>query len=476
MRLLAIDCGTSRIKAGVFHTPKELKPKGLMSGAVRAPLRLWIEELSTIPTEGTYASRDRTRIDVDSYMDKVIQLVRRVSEELKKDGTVIDALCPAFSCPSLVALDKHLRPLHPALTHVHRESVPHAIELVNQIGRGKWLEKAGNLPVPGSITASSMRWLAARQPHVAAVAAHWVQLHTVLLHRLTGELLTDPTQAAYTGLYDSRGATGWLDDEWLKQVWVKRAQLPEIVPSDSVAGKLTKQAASDTGLKKGIPVITGGADIPTGLLAAEELQPGCALNMSGSSEIVAASREGCPAPSEKYLIRPHLQPGRWTAVKVSPVGGETISWFRDRFCREISPGRYWDWVMNLVESVDSLIESQKLEEEQGESLEFLPYLFGDRHSLEQRKAGFIGFTGSTTREDMLCAVLAAYRRCLREAGREVAAAVGRPLYTAVTSGGFDIASLSHHRRSAFHQSSLIPLEAAVIRGAALLAARALEKS
>ena len=44
------------------------------------------------------------------------------------------------------------------------------------------------------------------------------------------------------------------------------------------------------------------------------------------------------------------------------------------------------------------------------------------------------------------------------------------------SGGFDISSLSHHRRSAFDHSNLIPLEAAVIRGAAVLAARTLEKS
>jgi len=142
----------------------------------------------------------------------------------------------------------------------------------------------------------------------------------------------------------------------------------------------------------------------------------------------------------------------------------------------MSPGRFWDWIMKLEESVEAIIDSQKLDEEQGDSLEFLPYLYGDRHSFEQRKAGFLGLTGSTTREDMLCAVLAAFRSCLRDAGREVAAAVGRPLYSIVTSGGFDISSMSHHRRSAFDHSNLIPLEVAVIRGAAVLAARALEKS
>ena len=476
MRILTLDCGTSRIKAGLFHAPREMKGHGGLVSAVRAPMRIWIDNDVRPASESTLAEIDRGRIDVDSYFDRVFSLLKQVAVVLKGEGVVPDAICPAVSCPALVALDGHLRPLHPALTHLHRSCIPQARELVDTIGAEKWLATAGNLPMPGSISVTSLKWLAALHPHVVANAVHWAHLHSLLLYRLTGRLLIDPTQAAYSGLYDVISNSGWLGQEWFELLGVKREQFPEIVRSDSVAGQLTRSAAAESGLPEGLPVIAGGADVPVGLLAAEELQPGCALNISGNVEVMTASRDSCPAPSAHYLTRPHLLEGKWAVVKVSPVGGETLLWFQERFCREMSPGRFWDLVQNLDVGVEEAVEEIGMEQQLGENPEFLPYLFGDRHSLEEKKAGFIGLSRATTRQDMLCAVIAAFRDRLNSCSQEVAAAIGRPLYTIVTSGGYDISSLGVHRRAALSHSSLIPLEAAVVRGAAVLAAMVLEKS
>jgi sugar (pentulose or hexulose) kinase len=476
MRILTLDCGTSRIKAGIFDITGGQAGKEPQHSAIKAPVRLWVEKTDEGPaTEETLAGRDRSHLDVDLYLTRIYQLLRRVTEDTAKEGNKIDALCPSVCCPALVALDHEMRPLYPALTHLHRASQPQSKELAARIGKARWLATAGNLPVPGGISISAMHWLAACRPHVVADAAHWVHLHSVILYSLTGNLVTDPTQAAYTGLYDVPHAGGWLDREWLEMLGVRREQLPEILPSASIAGRLTPQAAAQSGLKQGLPVITGGADVPLGLLAAEELLPECALNLSGTTEIFAASCHGCPQPGENFLLRPHVVDSRWVAVKVSPVGGQTIFWFYDRFCREMSPNRFWDWVLRLDEKVERILDEQEIGVEVEGIPEFIPYIFGNRHSLEPQKGGFINITAETTREDMLCAVLAAYRIKLREASQEIAAAVSRPLYRTVTSGGFDISSLGFHRRAALKRSTLTPIEAAIIRGAAVLAARTLEK-
>ena len=473
MKILTLDCGTTRIKAAVFDisgSGEENRLNG--SSAVNAPLKLWMERTGAPATETTLAERDRSHIDVDHYLQRVFELLRRVSEE----ETSLDAVCPAVCCPALVALDENFRPLHPALTHLHQDNQPQSAELVNRLGRERWLKTTGNLPVPGGISISALHWLAATHPGVVAEARYWVHLHSVLLYSLTGRLVTDPTQAAFTGLYDVPGVSGWLDDDWLEQLGVKREQLPEILPSASVAGKLTAQAAKNSGFPEGLPVVTGGADIPTGLLAAEEVLPEAALNISGTTSIVAASCGHCPAPAGNYLLRPHLVPGRWVVVKVSPVGGEALNWFHDRFCREMSLDRFWDWVARLDVKVEQLLEDQSVAENRGQMLEFIPYLHGYRHCLEPRKASFTGLSSETTREDMLCAVLVAYRGFLHDAVQEVAAAVGRSLDHVVTSGGYDISALGFHRRAALSRSTLTPLEAAVVRGAAILATLALENS
>jgi len=473
MRILALDCGTTRIKAALFDIAGPAG--GVQAGghsAVKAPLKLWIERTDGPPTEATAAERDRSHVDVDHYLQRIFELLRRVSEE----ETSIDALCPAVCCPALVALDSDFRPLYPAVTHLHQACQPQSAELVQAVGRERWLSTAGNLPVSGGISISALHWLAANRPRVVAEARYWVHLHSVLLFSLTGRLVTEPTQAAYTGLYDVLGVSGWLGDDWLESLGVKREQLPEIIPSASVAGKLTSQAAKDSGLAEGLPVVTGGADIPNGLLAAEEVLPEAALNISGTTPIVAASCAHCPAPADNYLLRPHLVPGRWVVAKVSPVGGETLNWFHDRFCREMSDDRFWDWIASLDVKVEQVLEDQSVSENRGQMLEFIPYLHGHRHSLELKRAAFTGLNSESTREDMLCAVLVAYRNFLHDAAQEVAAAVGRPLVNVVTSGGYDISALGFHRRAALSRSTLIPLEAAVVRGAAILATMALEKS
>ena len=472
MRVLALDCGTTSIKAGMFEiagSPEDNQADG--HSAVKAPSRLWVERTGAPATETTAAERDRSHVDVDHYLRRVFDLLRRISEEENS----IDALSSSVCCPALVALDKSFRPLYPALTHLHQANLPQSAELVNTIGRERWLKTTGNLPVPGGISISALRWLAANRPRVVAEARYWVHLQSVLLFAFTGRLVADPTQAAYTGLYDVPGGKGWLGEDWLEPLGVKRQQLPEILPSASVAGKLTREAAKNTGLAEGLPVVTGGADIPCGLLAAEEVLSEAALNISGTTPIVAASCGHCPDPSENYLLRPHLVADRWVVSKVSPVGGETLNWFRDRFCREMSVERFWDWVARLDVKVEQVLEDQSVAENRGQTLEFIPYLHGHRHSLEPKKAAFNGISSETTREDMLCAVLVSYRSFLHEAAQEVAAAVGRPLSSVVTSGGYDISALGFHRRAALSRSTLIPLEAAVVRGAAILATMALEK-
>lgn len=478
MDILTLDCGTTRIKAGLFEIPdrSSLHDSG-SSTAIKAPLRLWMDKASAPDEEeeGVASNFDRSHLDVDSYLTRVHSLLKRISDELAGENVKIECLCVTACCPALVALDSHMRPLYSALTHLFRGSQVQAKELTESIGRDRWLAATGNLPAPGGISLTAYHWLAANRPRVISEAAHWVHLHAVILYSLTGNLVTDQTQAAYTGLYDTAHASGWLGDDWLEQFGIKRSQLPEIRPSDSFAGKLTSGAAELTGLTAGIPVVTGGADVPTALTAAEELLPESALNMSGTTEIVSASCASFPSPGVSYLLRPHMAAGRWIVTKISPIGGQTLIWFYDRFCRDMSPGRFWDWVLRLDVEVERLVEKQMVAEEPGEVVEFTPYLFGSRHDLEPRRASFNGITAETTREEMLCAVLAAYRRCLHDVSQEVAAVVGRPMYRVVTSGGYDISSLGFHRRAAFSRSSLTPIEAAVVRGAAILAARALEK-
>lgn len=77
MRILTLDCGTSRIKAGVFDISTDQPVKGTLHSAVKAPVRLWIEKTDGPATEGTLALHDHSHLDVDMYIKRVMTLLSR---------------------------------------------------------------------------------------------------------------------------------------------------------------------------------------------------------------------------------------------------------------------------------------------------------------------------------------------------------------------------------------------------------------
>src|SRR5260221_10296888 len=90
------------------------------------------------------------------------------------------------------------------------------------------------------------------------------QLGTVLLpkdylrFRLCGDLATDPSDAAATGLFDVANLV-W-SHAVIEKLEMPIAIFPKIRNSVELAGKLTAQAGEDLALRSGIPVAMGRAD------------------------------------------------------------------------------------------------------------------------------------------------------------------------------------------------------------------------
>ena len=73
-------------------------------------------------------------------------------------------------------------------------------------------------------------------------------------------LATDPSDASSTNAYDQ--AAGTWSAELLDAAGLARRCFPDIVPSTTVVGAVTADAAAATGLLAGTPVVMGGGDGP----------------------------------------------------------------------------------------------------------------------------------------------------------------------------------------------------------------------
>jgi autoinducer 2 (AI-2) kinase len=183
-----------------------------------------------------------------------------------------------------------------------------------------------------SITAPArFRWIARHEPELFRSIAHVGMLGDWILTRLTGEFVTDPSLGSSSGMF-ALARRDW-SERVLDICDLDLGVFPAVVDPGTPIGVVTRDAARDTGLPAGTPVVVGGADTQLSLLGIGVTEP-------GRLTIVAGSFWQCTAVVDQPLIDPaarlrtlcHTVPGRWMMEGLGFYSGIVMRWFRDGFC------------------------------------------------------------------------------------------------------------------------------------------------
>lgn len=365
--ILALDIGTSSLKAGLFD-----------------------QNCNLILTDKVDYTYDTCGMHVQMDPEKIWKAFLNVAENLRSHLDRVEMVVQCVLSPSLIPMDETGNPLYPSIIHWDRRSVKQAREALSLIGKEKFLELAGNLPYPGGISLTSLLWVKEKEPEIFKKTFKFGHMNTFFLKRLTGNWGIDPTNASLTGLYNTVAASHWIDD-FTSAFEIPIEKLPPIIQCLELVGKVTKEVGSMTGIRSGTPVLMGSNDTSSAALGAGVSENGQILNISGSGELLAICLDR-PIPDEKYYLRTHPLPDRWLAFDLT-TGGFALEWFRIQFCREMKEDEFYD---SYLESI--------LQQKRETTVRFLPHLAGDRTSMKQKKASISGLTLSTTREDCLFAV------------------------------------------------------------------------
>lgn len=320
----------------------------------------------------------------------------RCTEELREYIPEVEVITFDNFSPSVMFMDEGGEPLYPIITHLDRRSLKQSREIVEIMGEEKFQKITGVLPFAGGVSITSILWVKENIPEIFHKAHKIGHFNTFFYKKLTDAWAIDPVNASMMGLYKTIEDSGWSEDI-CETFGIPMEKLPQVVPAGSVLGKLKKEIAALTGLKEGIPVVLGSNDAATAQVGAGNVNAGDVLNISGSSEILTIITDK-PVLNKKYYIRKAVTEGKWQIFAIT-TGGFAIEWFRSEFYKEMDKDEFYnDYLPNLIRNY-----SQKRNEET--EVTFLPYLTGDRHSLEKKRGGFLGLTLNTTREDMLMSIL-----------------------------------------------------------------------
>jgi xylulokinase len=197
-----------------------------------------------------------------------------------------------------------------------------------------WYRMTGNGFPPALYTVFKIMWYRDNKPDLYSLIDKVVGTKDWINYRLTGRIVTDPSYASGSGVYDLLNrdyAAGLLQASGLP-----REILPDIVLSTEVIGELGADAAQALGLSRKLKVVSGGVDNSCMALGARNTKQGRVYNALGSSSWIAVSsaQPVLEARSRSYVFA-HVIPGMYTSAVSIFSAGSSFSWVRDQLCQNL---------------------------------------------------------------------------------------------------------------------------------------------
>lgn len=316
----------------------------------------------------------------------------------------------------LVMLDENDNVLRPAILWNDGRSAEECDYLNNIVGRQKLTEWTGNIAFPG-FTAPKILWVKKHEPDIFARCRKIMLPKDYLNYRLSGEFVTEPSDAAGMLLYDVKNRR-W-SPEMLGICGIDEAKLPRLCSSFEKSGLLKKEIAAELGAGK-VTVAPGAGDNAAAAVGVGVVGPGkCSISVGTSGTVFITSDEFTVDRGNTLHSFAHSDgSNHLMGVVLSAAGANK-------------------WWTETVLNTDDYAAEQKEITGLGEGgVFFLPYLMGERspHNDPDARGVFAGLSMDTTRTDMTRAVLEGVAYALRDCV-EAARSQGIELTEACLCGG-----------------------------------------
>lgn len=286
---LGVDLGTGGVRA-IAATE---------DGSVVATASVAFDPEILAPQQGRHEQ------PLEAWWRAVCQTTNATLDQLvARDRQRLAAVAVDATSGTLVALDHEGKPLRPALMYNDPRAESEADDL--NAAAGDFCAKLG-YKFNASFALTKIAWLRSREPAVFDRAARFLHQTDYIVEQLTSQpAATDYSNALKTG-YDLIGEC-WPD--WLDRCLGIASRLPRVVAPGIVIGHISTQAAQQTGLPVGIPVVAGATDGTAAFLASGARRPGDYNTTLGTTLVFKGiSPQMCRHPDG--LIYCHKLPGGW---------------------------------------------------------------------------------------------------------------------------------------------------------------------
>lgn len=397
---MGIDLGTSSVKVLLIDEAGVPVDEAAAALIVSRPYPLWSEQ------------------DPQAWWDATCKAVGMLKDRRPLDAVAGIGLSGQMH--GAILLDRDDQVLRPAILWNDGRAGEECKELEQREPASR--EITGNLAMPG-FTAPKLIWVAKNEPELFSRIARVLLPKDWLRLRLTGEAVSEMSDAA---------GTLWLDVEkrqWspamLEATGLDERQMPRLVEGTEVSGTLSAEAAGALGLKPGIPVSGGGGDNAAGAVGIGVVHPGKAFVSLGTSGVIFVADNVLKKDPERAVHAfCHCIPGMWHRMAVILSAAGTLSF---------TAGLVGTDEASLLAETEAAGISPRAKSR----LVFLPYLSGERtpHNDPTATGVVFGLDGATTRADLGRAALEGVAFALADGLEVLEAEGGRIEKLSVIGGG-----------------------------------------
>jgi xylulokinase len=381
--LLAHDLGTSGNKAVLFCTD------GTLSSSC-------VSEYPLISGEDGMEEQD-----ADDWWRAVCLTTKKLIEQSHIRPDQIAAVSFSGQMMGCLPVDKTGHPLRKAIIWADTRARKETHELSEKLQDNTLPYRiTGHRNIPSYGIQKAM-WIHRNEPEIYQMTYKFLNAKDYIVFRLTGRFCTDPSDADSTDAMDIYSLQ-W-SDELLQAADIEKDKMPEIVPSTTIAGTVTKTASEECGLLTGTPVVMGAGDGVAANVGADAVRPGLAyLNMGTSAWVAGTSAKPVIDPEGRTMCWPHAVPGLYSPNGTMQYAGGSYTWMKKELCCAEQMKAEAE-----KRSIYQLINDEILSSEAGAGgVIFLPYLLGERAPRwnPDARGVFFGLNGSTTRKDIFRSV------------------------------------------------------------------------
>ncbi len=414
--LLAIDNGTQSLKALIFDL------EGQLLAEERVPFTPYFSK------QPSWAEQDP-----DVFWQALCRACQGLWHQHQHYRERIAGVAVTTQRGTVVNVDENGKPLRPAMLWLDQRKT-HGLPPINGLW-GAIFGITGLRPTVAHLqTEAEANWISTYQPEVWQKTHKYLLLSGYLTYKLVGKFVDSVgCQVGYIPFdYKRLRWSAWWDWKRKLLACIDPSILPELVPPGRILGTISSQAAKESGIPSGLPLVAAGADKACEVIGSGGLGSNIGCLSYGTTATINVTHKKYVEPIPLIPPYPAAVPGYHTVEVQVFRGYWMVNWFKEEF-GHLEKRQAAQKGLTPEELFDKLVD----EIPPGSmGLMLQPYWTpGVKTPGPEAKGAIVGFGDVHTRAHLYRSILEGLAYALKEGKERIEKRSGTPITSLRVSGG-----------------------------------------